>query len=285
MATELDKIYQRTFFSLGILLLFVLAVYRSFRHLGIILFSLIANLGLAFILYYWLEIELHLYALAGITVSFGLIIDNTLVMVHHLRRSGNLRIFPALLAATLTTLAALTIIFFLPPEWQLNLVEFAKVIGINLGVSLLVAGVLIPALVGGNVSPSIPIAIGMSAGRTWHSTRAIIRWQNRYKSTLGTLLNWRKLVVISTILVFGLPVFMLPNKIDDWDWYNDTLGSEWYVENVKPQVNKWLGGTLRLFAWYVYEGATNLSTTRRNRFTHPRKYAQRNDLGADECRL
>ena len=48
---------------------------------------------------------------------------------------------------------------------------------------------------------------------------------------------------------------MLPNKIENWDWYNDTLGSEWYVENVKPSVNKWLGGTLRLFVWYVYEGA------------------------------
>jgi len=135
----LHKIGQRTAFSLGILLLFVLVIYRSLHSLGIILFSLLANLGLAFIFYYWFDIELHLYALAGITVSFGIIIDNTLVMMHHLRKQQNLRFFPALLAATLTTLAALIVIFFLPDEWQLNLVEFAKVIGINLGVSLLVA--------------------------------------------------------------------------------------------------------------------------------------------------
>jgi len=249
LAVELDKIGQRTVFSLGILLFFVLLIYRSFRHLGIILLSLIANLGLAFIVYYWLEVELHLYALAGITVSFGLIIDNTLVMVHHLRQQQNLRIFPALLAATLTTLAALIIIFFLPDEWQVNLVEFAKVIGINLSVSLLVAGGLIPALVGSKVEESASRTL--SSG----STRRLIRWQNRYKNILAFLLNWRKSVVILIILAFGLPIFMLPNKIEDWTWYNETLGSEWYVEHIKPEVNKWLGGSLRLFVWYVYEGA------------------------------
>ncbi|MEL6942691.1 MAG: efflux RND transporter permease subunit, partial [Bacteroidota bacterium] len=37
--------------------------------------------------------------------------------------------------------------------------------------------------------------------------------------------------------------------------YNRTLGNEWYVENAQPIVNKLLGGTLRLFLWYVYEGA------------------------------
>ncbi|MFK7984332.1 MAG: efflux RND transporter permease subunit [Saprospiraceae bacterium] len=269
LAEELDKIGQRTFFSLGILLFFVLLLYRSFRHLGIILGSLIANLGIAFIFYYWLEVELHLYALAGITVSFGLIIDNTLVMVHHLRQQQNLRIFPALLAATLTTLAALIIIFFLPDEWQVNLVEFAKVIGINLGVSLLVAGVLIPALVKSQKpSPHHPSKAGVISSnkliKNLHSNdnlnnfqnlRRLVRWQHRYQQILSFSLNWRKSIVTLIILVFGLPVFMLPNKIDNWDWYNQTLGSEWYVENVKPSVNKWLGGTLRLFVWYVYEGA------------------------------
>ena len=333
LAEELVKIGQRTVFSLGILLFFVLLLYRSIRQLGIILGSLIANLGIAFIFYYWLEVELHLYALAGITVSFGLIIDNTLVMVHHLRQQQNLRIFPALLAATLTTLAALIIIFFLPDEWQINLVEFAKVIGINLGVSLLVAGVLIPALVRGDrkldtlgnsssffpfhflprrkhrsppegekvqgiipeegkslkvvpkgekVSEVIPkeqrsetvcsnklSSTSVPKERSFDTTdkqsstnkkcfqnlRRLVRWKNRYQQILSSLLNWRKLVVILIILAFGIPVFMLPNKIDNWDWYNQTLGSEWYVEKVKPNVNKWLGGTLRLFVWYVYEGA------------------------------
>ncbi len=35
--------------------------------------------------------------------------------------------------------------------------------------------------------------------------------------------------------------------------YNSTLGSEWYTENAMPLVNKILGGSLRLFSYYVYE--------------------------------
>jgi len=91
LAVELDKIVLRSGLSLGILLLFVLLVYRSWRHLLVIVCSLLANLGVAFIFYYLWQVEMHLYALAGITVSFGIIIDNAIVMVHHLRSQGNLK--------------------------------------------------------------------------------------------------------------------------------------------------------------------------------------------------
>ncbi|NJL75039.1 MAG: efflux RND transporter permease subunit [Saprospiraceae bacterium] len=64
------------------------------------------------------------------------------------------------------------------------------------------------------------------------------------------------MVIGSMVLLFGLPVFLLPNSIQNWEWYNKTLGNEWYVEHVKPTVNKVLGGTLRLFMWYVYEGSS-----------------------------
>lgn len=62
---------------------------------------------------------------------------------------------------------------------------------------------------------------------------------------------------------------MLPNRLSETEGmatvpvvgkplvsaYNATLGSDWYTENAQPLVNKWLGGTLRLFVNYVYEGS------------------------------
>ena len=45
----------------------------------------------------------------------------------------------SILAATLTTMGALVIIFFLDEKIRLNLQDFAAVVIINLGVSLLVA--------------------------------------------------------------------------------------------------------------------------------------------------
>ncbi|HHM21799.1 MAG TPA: efflux RND transporter permease subunit, partial [Bacteroidetes bacterium] len=249
LTTELYKIRQRSIWSLGILLVFVLLAYRDWRHLVIILASLTANLGLAAIFYYFLKIELHLYALAAITVSFGIIIDNTVVMAHHLQRQGNLRVFAALLASTLTTLAALVAIWFLPEQWQLNLKEFARVLAINLGVSLLIAVWLVPALMNGfgllakpSVARSLP-----------EKKDPPNRWHTIYKNLLLFLLRFRKTFILLVILLFGTPLFLLPNKVEGWDFYNKTLGSDWYLEQAKPIVNKLLGGTLRLFVWYVWE--------------------------------
>ncbi len=250
LRAELVKIRQRTLWSLGLLLAFVLLVYRDWRHLAVVVASLAANLGLAAIGYWLFDVQLHLYALAGITVSFGIIIDNSIVMMHHLQQHGDRAVFPALLASTLTTLAALVVIWFLPEQWQLNLSAFAAVLAINLSVSLVVALWLIPSLMA---------AFGFGESRKKRRTRArlrrTVRWSARYAAAMGWLLRRRGWAIAGVVLLFGLPVFYLPNHIEGHEWYNRTLGNPWYVEEVKPIVNRVLGGTLRLFAWYVYEGS------------------------------
>ncbi|HMO40887.1 MAG TPA: efflux RND transporter permease subunit [Saprospiraceae bacterium] len=246
---ELQKIRSRTLLSLSILLAFVLLVYRSFRYLAVVVCSLAANLGLAFIFYYIFQVDIHLYALAGITVSFGMVIDNTIVMAHHIRTQGNMKVFPALLAATLTTISALVIIFFLPELWKTNLLDFGKVIIINLGVSLIIAALLVPALL-----EKIVLKTGNRA-LSYAARRRIIQASKFYERLLTVLCRYRPAVIGATILLFGLPVFLLPNKIENQEWYNKTLGSDWYIDNIKPLVNRVLGGTLRLFSQYVYEGS------------------------------
>ena len=53
----------------------------------------------------------------------------------------------SILAATLTTMGALVIIFFLDEKIRLNLQDFAAVVIINLAVSLFVALFFVPALI------------------------------------------------------------------------------------------------------------------------------------------
>ncbi|MEM9885008.1 MAG: efflux RND transporter permease subunit [Bacteroidota bacterium] len=249
LVQELEKIVQRSALSLVIILLFVLLIYRNWRYLVVVLLSLLANLGIALIFYELLQVELHLYALAGITVSFGILVDNSIVMMHHLKEQGNLKVFPALLASTLTTVSALSIIWFLPEQWQLNLLDFAKVLAINLSVSLLVALLLIPALLE-------QIKIDQSAKPLSISRlRRKVKYHLAYKTLLTFLIKRKTWVLLGVILLFGLPVFLFPNSLADRPLYNKTLGNDYYVEHVKPTVNKLLGGTLRLFLWYVYEGA------------------------------
>ena len=83
---ELDKIYYRTALSILILLLFVFLVSRSWRYLLMIVVTLTANILIAFIFYTILKLEIHLYSLAGITVSLGMIIDTSIIMLDHYSR-------------------------------------------------------------------------------------------------------------------------------------------------------------------------------------------------------
>ena len=78
----------------------------------------------------------NLDSLAGITISLNLVIDNTIVMADHVRRRHDLKAFLSILAATLTTVGALVIIFFMDEKIRLNLQDFAAVVIINLLISL-----------------------------------------------------------------------------------------------------------------------------------------------------
>jgi multidrug efflux pump subunit AcrB len=62
-------------------------------------------------------------------------------------------------------------------------------------------------------------------------------------------------MVFVMVLLFGLPVFLLPTKWENQTWYNETVGADYYQENVRPIVNKVLGGSLRLFYQDVYEAS------------------------------
>lgn len=252
LKTELDKIYSRTFLTVAILLLFVLASTLSFRYLCVILISTFANLGIAFLLYYAFEVQIQLYSLAGITISLGLIIDNSIVMIDHLRHQGSQNVFMPILASTLTTMGALSVIYFLDEQYRANLIDFALVIIINLGVSLFTALFLVPALVG-----KIPIPIKKE--KRW-SISLKEGFYHQYEKLVGLLVRRKKPVVLFIVLAFGLPIFMLPQKLESNDaWYeklyNNSLGNEWYLENARPYIDKYLGGSLRLFSYYVFENA------------------------------
>ncbi|WP_297974325.1 efflux RND transporter permease subunit [uncultured Bacteroides sp.] len=261
---ELDKIYFRTGLTVLILLLFVWLITLNLKYLFLIVTSLTVNIAVAVIFYYLFGLEMQLYSLAGITVSLNLVIDSTIVMADHILHRRNLKAFMSVLAATLTTMGALVIIFFLDEKLRLNLQDFAAVVIINLAVSLFVALFFVPAMIE---------KLRLTGGRRRSSGKGLKRWVRAhvrirritvrftrfYQLLIRFLLRWRVAVCIALVLGFGLPVFLIPEKMEGegkWaEWYNKALGSSTYKEKVKPVVDKALGGTLRLFVQKVYEGS------------------------------
>ena len=242
---ELEKILYRTLYTVIILLLFVFLLSRQWKYLLIITLSLIANVSISFIFFYLFKLEIHLYSLAGITISLGIIIDNSIVMIDHIRHKNNLKVFTVILAATLTTVGALVSIFFLDDLQKVNLIDFAWVIIINVIVSLALALFLIPALIE-------QVKLGSKKSKiNFKQKRKVVVAGNWYYSFLLRILHYKKVIICIIILLFGLPLFLLPNSISKdaalSGLYNNTIGSETYTKYIRPYSDIALGGVLRPF--------------------------------------
>jgi multidrug efflux pump subunit AcrB len=249
---ELRTILFRSTLSLVILLGFVWLVSRSMRYLALIALSIVVNLLVAVIFYYLLGVEIQLYSLAGITVSLGIIIDTSIVMIDHYSYYRNRRVFTSILGALLTTIAALLVIFFLPDEQKRNLVDFVWVIVINLSISVVIAFFFIPSLL-----EKIPIRRkGVVRTRT-RGKRRLARFSRRYESFILWGRRHRWLFVVLLVFGFGLPIHLLPVEIARNDrlrqektfikLYNKTIGGKWYQQN-KETFETALGGSFRYFA-------------------------------------
>ncbi len=251
---ELDKIYFRTGLTILILLIFVALITWNLRYLFLIVTSLSVNIAIAFIFYYAFGLEMQLYSLAGITISLNLVIDNTIVMTDHIRHRHNLKAFVSVLAATLTTVGALVIIFFLDDKLRLDLQDFAAVVIINLLVSLFVALFFVPAMIE-------KIKLLGTKEKRLHSwiKRPAVRFSGIYQRLIGWFCRYRVMACILLVLAFGLPVFLLPEKMEGEgvfaEYYNKLFNNSTYKEKVKPIVDKALGGSLRLFVDKVYSGS------------------------------
>ncbi len=253
---ELNKIYIRTIFTVIILLLFVFLTTFNARYMLLILLSLFFNISVAFIFYYLFGLEIQLYSLAGITISLSLVIDNTIIMSDHYMRNRDLKAIFSILTATLTTVGALAMIYFLDEKLRLNLQDFATVVIINLMVSLSVSCLFVPSAI-----EKLKIKRKKLKFKRLHINpkRFDVYFNRLYLWLIRFLLRFRPIAIILLILAFGLPVFMLPAKIDSvGPWavrYNKIVTATKFKDKVRPIIEKSLGGTLRLFAQKVYTGS------------------------------
>ena len=261
LASDVANTYVRNILTVLILVAFTFISTRNRRLSFVIFTSLVVSLCLAFGAYYLVGMEIHFYSLAGITISLSLMIDNIIVMAYHIAARHNMRAFMPMLAATLTSIGALAIIFFLDDSTRLNLYHFAMAVIVNLLSSLFTATFFVPALMEKtHADRPMPRRWRLKAGRDTAtippSTRGLRRlaiFSHLYERMVAWLARWRAGMLAAMVLAFGLPVFMLPAHIDDaehwWQrWYNSTIGSKRYNDHLRTPIDKALGGTLRLFA-------------------------------------
>lgn len=242
---ELAKIGFRILLTLLLLLATIWFAYKDKLYILFIIITFIANIAIACTLYYFLNIEIHFFAMAGITLSFGMMIDNSIIVIDYIKTKNNIKIILPLFAATLTTIGALFIINIIPIQKEDFWFDFTMVIIINLSVSLFSSLILIPALIK---------KIGLNSGKktvfTNKKRRAVY-----FSSIYAKYVKWanknKVLIITIFIFLFGIPFFALPEKINNnitgSTYYNKIFQNENFKTNIRPLIEKILGGTLKPF--------------------------------------
>ena len=241
---ELKKIGLRTLVTLLLLFVAVLLIYRDRVYLVVIFLSFVVNISMASMLYYLLGLEIHFFALAGITLSLGMMIDNSIIVIDAIRNRGSRKVLLPLVTATLTTIGALLSLYLAPVAKEAYWDDFIFVIVINLAVSLFSSLLFVPALLLRLTKRNTP---GLQpAGNRW-----LPCFNRLYKRYMAFGIKHKTLIFIVLIFCFGLPFYALPDRLnEETSWhrmYNSVFSNAFVQHRLRPHLDKFLGGTLRSF--------------------------------------
>ncbi len=247
---NLEKIADQILLALLILIVFVWISSWSWRYTLVVTTGLIVNILLCNIVFFAFKIELHLYSLAALTTSLGIVIDNTIVMIDYFKRYKNLRIFTALLGATLTTLAGLSVVLFLPETNRIILQDFAFVFTIALLMSLFVSLLFVPVF-HSFLSKKNPQEIA-----PFKRKKRLQYFNKLYLRFITFTLRFKKTFIFIIVLIFGIPFGIIPDKIEGKTTWIKTYNTLMDTENTQYTLGvlqSVFGGTLSLFLNDVYE--------------------------------
>lgn len=273
---EIRELANKALISAGFIVLILILFLRNVVSSFIVFLSVIFSISGVIVFLYASGIGLNIMTLSALALSFGIVIDNSIVIFENIQRYFEERrkfdievILTAVdemklpvVAASLTTVGALVPVFLLPENLKPYFVQFAITAGFVVIFSLLVSLTFIPIVslkVLNRVKPKKEMRIlGFISG----VYAKILRWNLRHKWFVFSLV----------VLLFGLPVWMLPEKIEVneekvsfeifgrkislvgiAELYNKIFSSKFYV-TAKPYIDHILGGTSHLFFKYVYKG-------------------------------
>lgn len=264
MRIELEKLYKEIVISLLCIFLVLVLFLKSMKAPALILSSILFSIAGTFLLFWLFGIGLNLLTLAGLVLGFGRLVDDSIVVLENINRHEGMvqaepsKTVPAavseialpVVASTLTTVGALLPLQFLPPDLKPYFLDFGIAVGVSLLMSLLVSFTMIPVAAA---------HMNLSSSRARFLDRVGSAALQTYQSLLRIALRQKKLVMVIGVWLFGLPVWLFPERIESetfWaSLYNNTLGSDTY-RTAKPYVDYGLGGASHLFFTKVSKGET-----------------------------
>jgi multidrug efflux pump subunit AcrB len=262
---ELRDLRWRGGLGLVLVALVLLMMLRSVRAVGIVLVSVAVALALGLALMGPLGLTLNLLTLAGLVLVFGILVDNSVVMVEQLmlqrdqlaargyagielERRATAQALHAvwlpLVGGTCTTMAVMAPLVYLSGELRTLFLPFGLLTALTLAASLATAALVVPVM-GRWLPPPEP------AWRLPVWMRAPLRWPFWAAARLP------KATTLLLLLLLGTPLWLLPDRMEVPDnetspqarWatvYNATLGND-VVRDAREWLDPALGGVIRPF--------------------------------------
>jgi HAE1 family hydrophobic/amphiphilic exporter-1 len=156
---EMSDLRNRALIAAVVIFLVLLAFLRSLRTAGIVFATIAFSILIALNLVYFGGLTLNVFTLMGLALGFGLIVDNSIVVLENIHRQwegggdpveasvkGARDVSLPILASTLTTLIVFLPFLYLQGEMRIYYLPLAVVVALTLGASIFVAFTFIPAL-------------------------------------------------------------------------------------------------------------------------------------------
>jgi len=176
---QLTDLRYRAMVSAFVIFTVLLLFLGTFRSAGVVFATIAFSVLIALNLIYFGGLSLNLLTLMGLAMGFGLIVDNSIVVLENIyrkwqggedpvtaAREGAQQVVLPILAATATTLIVFVPFVYLQGELRVFYVPLAIVVGLTLLASLFVAFTFIPAL-SGRI-----LGAGRGAALTWRKAPA-----------------------------------------------------------------------------------------------------------------
>jgi len=262
----LDDLTLRGGVGFVLVILVLLFMLKSVRATLVVLFSVAVALAPALALFRLFDLSLNIITLAGLVLVFGLLIDNSVVVVEQLllqqqkflarglkgielqivRTQEALRtVWLPLLGGTLSTMAVMLPLVYLSGELRDLFLPFGILVSLTLLISLISAVTFVPVVV--RYLPT-------------HREKPQGKWLRKAVATPYSIVaRFPKMTLILLVLIIGTPFWKLPTQINEprlgWsneikaryaNMYNVTLGDP-IVQDLRQFLDPILGGVFRPF--------------------------------------
>lgn len=260
--------------AVGVLLVaLVLIVFlNGARAVSVALFGVLVSLSAGVMLFQPLGLSLNILTIAGLVLLFGLLVDNSVVVIERLqaelstRRGDGCSTYAAarcatlsatwrpLLGGTLSTCVVFLPMLYLSGDLRDLFTSFSVLAALTLGFSLAVSILLIPCLFK---------SLQTKVEQDTVPANRVRRWAMMFFCGFA---RYPRMTLVAIVLVIGLPTSLLPDQLEappeGWqsedhrrfsDRYNQTIGKE-FIRKIRLWLDPLVGGVTRTFVKKVQLG-------------------------------